>query len=106
MKLEDMKKSDLIDLVRELKLKLDKKVDVEETVISKSQNLPLEVKSIFRHGGKIKVATIKFHPLTKEAVVLPQLKEFSPTQMHMASFEVKKHLVETSMKQEIKDDKV
>lgn len=105
MKLEDLKKQELIELVRELKLELDKKVDVVETAVGKAGDLPFEVKSIFRHKGKIKVATIAFHPLTKEAQVLPDLKEYSATQMHMASFDVKKHLVESSMKQILKEEK-
>lgn len=104
MKLEEMKKTDLIDLVRKLKLELDKKVDVVETSIEKAKDMPFTAKSIFRHSGKIKIATIAFNPLTKEAQVLPDLKEFTATQMHVATFEVKKHLVETSMKQILKDN--
>ena len=105
MNLEAMKKDQLIDLIKELKLKLDQKVDVVETAIEKAADLPFSCKSVFRHKGKIKVATIKFNPLTKEAQVLPDLKEYTGTQMHLATFEVKKHLVETAMKQEIKEEK-
>jgi hypothetical protein len=105
MKLEDLKKQELIDLVRELKLELDKKVDVVETAAGKAAELPFQSKSIFSHNGKIKVATIAFNPLTKEAQVLPDLREYSATQIHMAMYEVKKHLVETSMKQILKEEK-
>jgi uncharacterized protein (DUF1919 family) len=104
MNLEAMNKKELIEMIKELKLKLDQKVDVVETALEKAQDLPFSCKSVFRHRGGIKVATIKFNPLTKEAQVLPELKEYSNTQMHMATFEAKKHLVETSMKQEIKEE--
>lgn len=106
MNLEAMTKKELVEMIKELKLKLDQKVDVVETAIEKASDLPFSCKSIFRHNGKIKIATVKFNPLTKEAQVLPELKEYTATQMHLATFEAKKHLIDSAMKQEIKDDKV
>jgi hypothetical protein len=98
MNVHNLNKAQLIELVKDLKVALDEKGEVVENVEAKSEDFKMEASSIFEQDGKLHLVTIKYDPLSLQAVVLPDKITYDKNMSHMATFEMKKRNTLSSYK--------